>query len=199
MTFRICPYHPSDLVALYRICVLTGQDGKDASQLYKDPDLLGHVYVAPYAVSEPDLCFLLTQNGKRCGYILGTQNTEAFNHWCEVNWYPNLRNRYRLPDSEDNSPDAHMIQHIHHARSSRATLSGYPAHLHIDLLPVAQGQGWGHRMMQTYLNRLRQLQVKGVHLGVSKKNPRAISFYEKEGFKQLEESPGGYTYGMLLG
>ena len=198
MTFRIHPYHPSDLVALYRICLLTGKDGKDASQFYRDPDLLGHLYVAPYAVSEPDLCFLVSHHGERCGYILGTRDTKTFYQWCESNWFPHLRKRYMQPDPEDKSLDAHMIRIIHQQRSLRDITSRYPAHLHIDLLPVAQGQGWGRRMMRTFLNRLRELNVKGVHLVVSKRNPRAIRFYEKEGFKKLREYPTGITYGMVM-
>ena len=63
MDFAIRPYHPSDLCALYRVCLLTGDSGQDASQLYRDPELLGHIYVAPYAVFEPDLCFWSYRHG----------------------------------------------------------------------------------------------------------------------------------------
>ncbi len=197
MTFSISPYHPGDLVALYRICLLTGDHGVDASQLYKDPDLLGHYYVAPYAVSEPDLCFLLSHNGMRCGYILGTRDTQAFHQWCEMNWFPHLRARYSLPDPDDHSPDAHMIRLIHRKRQNEIDIV-HPAHLHIDLLPIAQGQGLGHQMMQTFLNRLRELDIKGVRLGVSKSNPRAIRFYERAGFKIIKEYTAGIAYGMVL-
>ena len=196
MTFSICPYHPSDLVALYRICLLTGDHGKDASHLYQDPDLIGHYYAAPYAVSESDLCFLLSYNGQRSGYILGTRNTQAFHQWCEENWFPHLRERYPLPDIDDDSPDAGMIRLIHREQTVHALDCAYPAHLHIDLLPVAQGQGLGHQMMDIFLNRLRALKVKAVRLGVSRKNPRAIRFYEKAGFKVLETYENGIAYGM---
>jgi ribosomal protein S18 acetylase RimI-like enzyme len=198
VAFQITPYHPSDLVALYRICLLTGDHGKDASHLYQDPDLLGHYYVAPYAVSEPNLCFILSDNDMRCGYILGTRDSAAFWEWCEVNWFPNLRKRYPLPDKGDNSPDANMVRLFHQTRTVNPDTTDYPAHLHIDLLPMAQGRGWGHQMMGTFLNRLRELKVKAVHLGVSKKNPRGIRFYEKEGFTILKEYPTGITYGMML-
>ncbi len=64
-------YHPCDLAALYRICLLTGNNGADATSLYSDPDLPGHYYVAPYAVYEPDLCFVITHAGMPSGFILG--------------------------------------------------------------------------------------------------------------------------------
>ena len=57
--FTIRPYHPEDLDGLYDICLKTGDTGEDATGLYDDPKLLGHLYAAPYAVLEPDLTFVL--------------------------------------------------------------------------------------------------------------------------------------------
>ncbi len=61
--YRIRSYHPSDLTALYRVCLKTGNYGSDASSHYTDPDLLGHVYVAPYVIFEPEYCFVLLMDG----------------------------------------------------------------------------------------------------------------------------------------
>ena len=55
----IRPFHPSDLPALYRICLLTGDAGGDATPLYRDPDLLGHVYLGPYPIADPGLTFVV--------------------------------------------------------------------------------------------------------------------------------------------
>ena len=63
MEFKIRPYHPSDLSRLYDICVQTGDCGRDVTHDYPDPDLFGQFYAAPYAVLEPDLCFVLTGDG----------------------------------------------------------------------------------------------------------------------------------------
>jgi GNAT superfamily N-acetyltransferase len=198
MEFTIRPYHPVDLSALYRICLLTGDHGTDASHLYSDPDLLGHYYAAPYAVYEPDLCFMLLHNGMPCGYILGTRDTTAFYARCEQDWLPRLRERYPMPDTNDTSPNARLIRTIHKKYEPEKDVIEYPAHLHIDLLPVAQGQRLGHKLMQTFLARLRELEVPAVHLGVSKKNPRAVRFYERAGFHKVTESDNGITYGMRL-
>ena len=54
---------PSDLDDLYRICLATGAGGGDASALYRDPKLLGHVYAAPYAVFSPQS--VLCRRGRR--------------------------------------------------------------------------------------------------------------------------------------
>jgi ribosomal protein S18 acetylase RimI-like enzyme len=198
MPFTIRPYHPSDLVALYRICLLTGDNGNDASQLYRDEELLGHYYVAPYVVLEPDLCFVLLNDGSPCGYVLGTRDSQAFQVRTEQEWFPVLRARYPLPAPDDQSRDANMIRHIHDGIDFDPNLGAYPAHLHIDLLPVGQGQGWGRAIMQTFLARLRELRVPGVHLGVGGRNTGAIAFYERMGFQALVRSEGGILFGMRI-
>jgi ribosomal protein S18 acetylase RimI-like enzyme len=198
MAFAIRPYHPSDLPALYRICLLTGDSGADASQLYRDPELLGHFYAAPYAVLEPDLCFVLTHDGSPCGYVLGARDSDAFAERCDREWFPVLRERYPLPAPEDDSPDAHIIRLIHAGHRTHPDAAEYPAHLHIDLLPVAQGQGWGRALMQTFLDRLRVIGVPAVHLGVGMRNPGAIKFYERVGFQRIRTYESWIAFGMRL-
>ena len=45
MTIR--PARPGDGPAMYDVCLRTGAHGGDASALYRDPRLLGEVYVGP--------------------------------------------------------------------------------------------------------------------------------------------------------
>src|SRR5262249_34604312 len=96
MEFTIRPFQLSDLQALNEICLRTGDNGADASHLYRDPDLLGQRFAAPYAVLEPDLCFVLVHRDRPCGYILGTRDSAAFYARCEREWFPDLRRRYPL-------------------------------------------------------------------------------------------------------
>jgi ribosomal protein S18 acetylase RimI-like enzyme len=191
-------YYPSDLPALYRICLLTGDSGRDASGLFRDPELLGHYYTGPYAVLEPELCFVLACEGAPCGYILGAADTLQFNQRCEREWFPPLRTRYPLPPQDDRSPDAHIIRLIHTGRLGEPPGPEYPAHLHIDLLPAAQGQGWGRRLMEAFCERLRMVGAGGVHLGVAKDNPGAVGFYRRLGFVELGEGKNSITFGMRL-
>ncbi|HHY57541.1 MAG TPA: GNAT family N-acetyltransferase [Chloroflexi bacterium] len=198
MKFAIRPYHPSDFCALYTVCLKTGDSGQDATALFRDPELLGHLYVGPYVVAEPELCFTLTADGAPCGYVLGTRDSARFHAWCEQVWFPVLRQRYPLPSPDDDSADARLIRNIHAGDPPEPALTAYPAHLHIDLLPVAQGQGWGRRMIETLLNRLRELGAPGVHLGVGKRNTGAIQFYERVGFHRVLDADAWIAYGMKL-
>ncbi|WP_337868644.1 GNAT family N-acetyltransferase [Meiothermus sp.] len=198
MGFTIRPYQPADLPELYRICLLTGDSGADASGLYRDPELLGHFYAAPYAIREPDLTFVLTDVQGVCGYVLGCRDSYDFAAWMENEWLPPLRQKYPLPPEGDTSRDAAMIRLIHKGYIPSRWARAYPAHLHIDLLPRAQGQGLGRKLMNTFLERLCEFKVRGVHLGVGRRNVGAVAFYRRVGFELLEEFPWGFEYGLKL-
>lgn len=191
-------YQPGDLPSLYRICLQTGDSGGDATALYRDSELLGHYYVAPYARFEPDLCFVLEQAGDVTGYIVGTRDSAAFAERCAQAWFPQLRARYPLPAADDRSPDAALIRLFYEAPAPDPVWTDYPAHLHIDLLPVAQGQGWGRVLVDTFLAQLRAAGVTGVHLGVATTNPRAATFYARLGFRELRAGEDTQILGLRL-
>ncbi len=192
-------YQPDDLRELYRICLQTGDNGADATALYRDPALLGHFYVAPYVMFEPDLCFVLVQRDEVIGYILGTRDSAAFAGRCAQEWFPQLRARYPMPAADDQSPDAALVRLFYQAAVPDPVWADYPAHLHIDLLPAAQGQGWGRVLMDTFFARLRLMGVPGVHLGVATANPRAVGFYAWMGLHVLRTDEESQVLGLRLG
>ena len=198
MNYTIRPYHVSDFPAIYRICVSTADSGNDVSSLLTDPDLHPHYYAGPYVVLEPELCFIITADGAPVGYILGTCDSRIFRNKCEKEWFPLLRSRYALPKKENQSLEANLIRLIHKGKEYSEKLASYPAHLHIDLMPQARGKGFGKELMVHFCNKLKELKVTGLHLGVSKDNPGAVHFYEKVGFTRLDENDGSITFGVLF-
>lgn len=200
MTFILRPYRASDLDALYAICLATGDSGQDASELYAYPQLLGDLYAAPYAALEPELTFVLADEAGVCGYILGTADTCAFERWFAEVWAPSARARYPAPERAPER-DAKLIARLGRPQSELPTafdLDRYPAHLHIDLLPRAQRQGQGRRLMERFLTALRERGVPGVHLGLGARNERAYRFYRRMGFAELFRDDKAITMGLGL-
>jgi ribosomal protein S18 acetylase RimI-like enzyme len=193
-------YHPSDLPSLYRICHATGWNGGDASAHVEDPDLLGHCYVGPYATLDPETCFVAQTSARVVGYVVATPDTTAFHRRAEATWFPMLRSRYALPSYDDNSPTALFTRTLHtgHPPPSRVDPVLYPASLHIDILPEAQGQGVGRRLMNRLFNHLKTDQVKGAHLYAGLANTRAIAFYKHLGFDVLDETDRSIGFGYRL-
>jgi len=188
-----------DMAGAYRTCLLTGDAGKDGSGRYRDPDLLGHVYVGPYLVRGRGSQLVLVDEAGTAGYLLSADDTLDFEAWAEEHWWPWLRTRYPLPSFGAADPDAELIRLIHSPpRTPQALADEYPAHLHIDLEERARGTGLGRRLIERLLRDLRDRGVPGVHLGVDDTNANAIGFYGHLGFRELEAEPGELIMGMHL-
>ena len=194
---RIEPAGLHDLAGTYRVCLLTGDAGQDASGRYRDPDLLGHVYVGPYLARGRGTQLVVVDEQGVAGYLLSADDTAEFESWSEDAWWPPLRARY--PRTDDDSADARLIRLIHEPRLARASIvEAYPAHLHIDLLARTRGSGMGRSLIERLLAELRSRGVRGVHFGVSGRNTNALGFYAHLGFETLEHEPWGVTMGMRL-
>jgi ribosomal protein S18 acetylase RimI-like enzyme len=196
---RVRPYEPADLDQLYEICLRTGASGEDASALVADRRLFGELYAAPYGVLEPEHAFVVDDGeGQAVGYVLGALDTRAFEARCEAEWWPPLRERH-APGSGGTDLDQLLIAMIH-ARplATDVVVAHHPSHLHIDLLPLAQGAGWGRRLMATVHDVLRADGPPGVHLGVSARNHRALGFYAHLGYEPLAVDAFTHTLGLRL-
>ncbi len=68
----------SDLDALYEVCLRTGDSGSDASALYKDPRLLGEVYVGPYVMLDGAIGLTAVDSVGPGGYALAAIDTRGF-------------------------------------------------------------------------------------------------------------------------
>jgi GNAT superfamily N-acetyltransferase len=149
----------ADLPGAYRTCLLTGDAGRDATALYRDPDLLGHVFVGPYLAHGRGTQLVPVDDSGSAGYLLSTDDTLAFEAWAEASWWPALRARYPLQDGE--TPDAELIRHLHAPPlTSEAFARAYPAHLHIDLQERARGSGMGRQLVERLLDELREEHVR---------------------------------------
>jgi GNAT superfamily N-acetyltransferase len=187
-SFTLRPACASDREALYAVCLATGRDGEDASAHFADPSLLGHRYVGPYLDLEPELAFTLEDEEGPCGYVLGADDTVRFNDRFLREWLPRLLPSIPRPrgDPERWDADDRLRAELHAPTFVLPqALASFPAHLHIDLLPRAQGQGHGRRMMTTLLDALVARGAPGVHLVVSARNERAQGFYRALGFGDL--------------
>ena len=198
----IRPYRDSDLDDLYRICLQTGDVGEDATSMFDDPQILGHVFAAPYALFEPSLAFVAEDEVGVGGYIVGTLDSRAFEERLEANWWPALRDRYPAPPSElppdQWTPDQRTVGFIHVPPTAPDELAGdYPSHLHINLVPRLQGQGLGRQLMNTLIRALREQGSAGVHFFVWPANQRAISFYRHLGFTMIS-ADGPVIFAMDL-
>lgn len=183
------PAVPSDLDALYAICLATGDAGGDASHLYADGRLIGHIYSAPYLRLAPDLAIIIEDEEGVAGYAVGVSDTHAWENQLERDWWPSLRKEYPDPlrPMSEWTADEQRCATIHRPwRVPNELIGVYPAHLHLNLMPRMQGQGAGRSLFRAWLHRAEKAGVTGVHVGVGPANARAVRFWTSSGFVPAE-------------
>lgn len=194
---------PGDEAGAYHVCLKTGDHGADGEPYYRDdPDALGRIYVGPYLAFEPELSLILEDGLGICGYALGAFDSRAFYERYDREWRPDLCRRYPEPAGDRHSwtrvEEAYHAYH-HPDYFCPEPYDRTPSHLHIDLLPRAQGRGHGRRMVGQLLASLRARRSPGVHLGMSALNTRAYGFYQRLGFRELTRTGGGADASIYMG
>jgi ribosomal protein S18 acetylase RimI-like enzyme len=190
-----------DRAGAYYVCMKTGDFGKDGEAFYRDdPDALGRIFVGPYLEFEPELSLVLEDEEGICGYAFGALDSRDFFRRYEMEWRPRLvRDFPEGKESREGSRVAMVHSWYHHPDYfCPEPYEKYPSHLHIDLLPRAQGRGFGRQMMEEVMRRLKARGSVGTHLGVSEVNTPAIGFYEKLGFRELVRNEGVIYMGKEL-
>jgi ribosomal protein S18 acetylase RimI-like enzyme len=172
----------------------TGDGGQDATSMFEDPRILGHVFAAPYGLFEPSLAFVAEDEAGVGGYIVAALDSRAFAERLEADWWPALRDRYPAPPSglppDQQTPDQRAAGYIHAPLTVPDELAeDYPSHLHINLVPRLQSQGLGRHLMNTLTCALREQESVGLHFFVQPANQRAAGFYRHLGFTVI--SAGG--------
>ena len=192
----IRPYRPEDHDDVYEVCVRTAANGGDARGLYSDDDLMPDVYAGPYLQLEPELAFVVDTGHHVAGYVLGAADTAGFVQRYQGEWLPSFAARY--PRQAPTAEEQHVVDAGYTpSRMLIPELDEYPAHLHIDLLPELQGQGYGRRLIRVILAALRERGVPALNLGLSAENVAARAFYDRIGFTPLPSStPGGPVLGI---
>lgn len=195
----IRPFRPGDESALAEICLRTADAGGDATGIFEDDAIWGHIWALPYAERHPDLAFVVEdENGTAVGYVVATDDTGAFEEWFRTQWWPRFAHRWPKPETEVTRQDGTLLYAYGRGEKPERYADDFPAHLHIDLLPQAQGRGAGRRLIETLFAALTERGITGLHLVASAENTGAMAFYTRLGFTPLPSSPGSRAYGVHL-
>ena len=186
-------YQPADRDDVAAICLRTAASGGDATGVYSDDSLMPEVFALPYVEYAPDLAFVVSDGRRVLGYVIGVADTAEFVEWWKREWGPGFAARHPSPGAPTGRnpgfTEAELIEAGTDPERMRiAELDDYPAHLHIDLLPELQGQGFGRELIETLRAALAARGVPAVHLGMDAANTGARAFYDRLGFHELPSS-----------
>ena len=182
---HVRPARPSDRDAVGEVSFATGYFGRSAGRFFPDRNLFADLWIAPYFDGYGCCSFVAEDGGEVVGYIVGSCDTRAYQrHMARRSlrlvgrW---LRGRY--------SALGQSVRFL--LRSARypgpsAPWRTYPAHLHVNLLPVARGQGLGRALLEAFLTCLEARGVRGVQLSTTVENEAALGLYRACGFHVYE-------------
>lgn len=187
------PYERRDLDGVRDVCFTTGFMGGPVAEQFADRSGFAHLFCDWHVEHRPETCWVVDDGaGGVLGYLLGS------------------------PDGEDSTKAAHDRRLLWRHLIGRGLLvrpgtarwfaraagdlaadrralhlpvdtAAFPANLHIDLVPAVRGRGIGGELMRTYLDRLAELGVPGVHLGAFGENSSGIAFFAAMGFEPVGE------------
>ena len=177
----------SDQEGILHVCFKTGYMGEDATGHFRDKKLFGLMNCLYYPLYEPEHCYVAEDQGKIVGYILGTPDSSRQERFFAVKmgWRILFRVLFitSLRYRQDIKTLIHLMRWLPSAIPSAEINQKYPAHLHVDILESHQRMGIGSQLMQQFEDHMRNLNVKGIHLGTSEGNYKAIPFYKKWGYQ----------------
>ncbi|MEO5921562.1 MAG: GNAT family N-acetyltransferase [Pseudolysinimonas sp.] len=201
----IRPYRPADLARMREICLLTGASGGDATGLFSSDDLLPDLFLEPYVTFAPGWAWVVELDDPDApdagpeiqGYLVAVSDTSAFVAWWADTWTPWFAVAYPRPEEPYSEEENLVMRGYHPGVIQIEEFEDYPAHLHVDLLPAAQGQGWGTKLIGRLRSELADVGVPGLFASLDVQNVAARGFYEKIGFTELpSSSPEGPLFGI---
>jgi hypothetical protein len=187
--------------------------------------IVPYIFALPYLDLYPTFCFVLDPGTRSpsgssdiVGYILAVPCTKTYLARYKSTYLSSLpssqfpRPTAPLPSSGGNEIEsagksgpaavaAALLGRLHapdeallHS-ASPMLLEEYPAHLHVDILPEYQRQGWGRKLMDVLVERLREERVQGMHLLKAGDNIGSEIFYGSVGFRRYGEVMDGGVSG----
>ncbi|OLN97918.1 hypothetical protein CCHL11_02601 [Colletotrichum chlorophyti] len=211
----IRPYKSSDFDATAHICRATLPPSLASSEAATRT--APYIWTHQYTLLSPSTCHILDDGeGKAVGYCIGCPNVNDF-----ADAYPRYvkevlessselagrtpkslekKEPWNIPETGEVNEEA-LLQQAWNPTwlvldDDREDLwRTWKATMHIDLLEPWQGKGWGRKLIEMFVESVKeadrakdgegvqQLYGRGVHIGVGGENDKVVPFYEKLGFR----------------
>lgn len=176
---NIRKYHDSDKPQLREICKQTAFDSykQDPSKLETVPIMFNDYFTE----QEPENIFVLANDDdKAVGYIICSSDYEKFNKLMKAEYMQRVK-RTRKQETLFLKVFLYFLRQI----------KDRPIHLHIDILPEYQRQGWGTKLIDTLCIHLKENGKN--HISICSVNPDSAGYrmYIKYGFREYKKHIGG--------
>ncbi len=201
METTIRHYQPADEKGVNELAADTAFFGEPVEAFLEDRTLFTDAFARYYTQHEASLAWVAENAHGLAGFLFGFKDTTSqAKHWRRYILGGVLLKaiscKYRLGNKTFSFAWGMLVGMLR-GEEARVDLNVFPAHLQIDVRQGFRGEGVGRRLIEAYLDQLRQLHARGVHLETTSHNAAACHLYEKVGFGLLDERPNRFWTHML--
>jgi len=194
-------YQPADRETLLQIGAETAFFGAPIEHYMEDRRIFMDCFYAYYTDYEAEHIWVACVDGRCVGFLCGCIDSKKYMQILRRKILPGaiknwLQGKYRPGPKTWRYALAVMLAALRR-EIPPVDLNRFPAHLHINILSSWRGLGLGQQLIETYLLRLQQMRIPGVHLHTTSRNIAACALYEKMGFRLLNSSPT-HMYAHLI-
>ena len=175
------PLRPDDREGVAAVAYATAFFGRSARRFFANERLFAELWVAPYFGGAGCCGFVAEANGRVVGYVLGSCDPARYRRFF-LNRGPGLVARALTGGYGALGNSAFYLVRTLRYPSKHAAPRDFPAHLHLNLLAEARGQGLGRALLEHQLSCLSAAGVAGVQLSTTAENEAAVALYAKLGF-----------------
>ncbi len=194
------PYQESDKESVRRICCDTAFMGEGVENFFEDREVFADFAISYYTDYEPESLFVAQEGASVVGYIAGCRSSLRYRQILESRILPKaiLRSLTRGVFLKPKSWIFFLncFKSLMRKEFQRPLFSQeYPAHLHINVMPLARRLGMGIRLMDKLLGYFKAQNVPAVQLTSISKIGQA--FFSKLGFRVLYSRRVTYFENLL--
>ncbi len=185
----------NDRADVRRISCDTAFLGMDNKLFFDNDEILADVLTLYYTDYEPQSCFVAVEEDKVIGYIIGTKDVRRMHITFNKRILPQTIGKALRKGFFKRANNLKFFLHV-----AVSFLRGeffapdfsrkYPATLHINIDKNFRGRKIGEKLIEHYLNYLKEEKVAGIHFGTMSEG--AKKFFIKLGFSILFEGKHSY-------
>jgi ribosomal protein S18 acetylase RimI-like enzyme len=181
-------YVEGDREAIQDICYRTGYLGESAARFWRHKPSFVEVWTSYYIQQEPESLYVATKDKVVVGYLTGCVDTALAAKSKDI-LHSLIKHGLLFRPGTAGFFWRGIVDSIKDkdVATDEFIDERWPAHLHINLLPVARGSGLGRALMERWLAQLRNAGSPGCHLSTLVENIGGIAFFARMGFNRYGE------------
>lgn len=200
MDIIVRKYNREDKAWVRRISCETAFLEEPSKNFFDDDELLADALTLYFTDYEPKSCFVAVLENTVVGYLTGAVNIKTMNKVFRIRILPKLMARLLSRGVLFRRNSRKFLFHLLSSfRNGEFALPDfaeqYPATLHININQDYRGLKIGSRLIGSYLDFLKQRNIKGVHFGTMSEG--AKNFFVNQGFAILHQGKRTYLKYLL--